>query len=243
VGKTQLAAELARSLAKSGKVDVLVWVTASDQDAVVAGYAEAARALHLVERGSEAEPAADRFMAWLTQTDRRWLVVLDDLARPSDLTGLWPPASPTGGAVVTTRRRDAVLDTEGRTILDVGPFSSEEAVSYLTRALPVDHQRAEVEELARDLGYLPLALAQAAAFIRDRQLDAAAYRRRLADRRRRLSDLVPEPDSLPDEHRATVAATWSLSIEVADRLKPEGLARPALSLASSTVRVCDIAAG
>lgn len=37
----------------------------------------------------------------------------------------------------------------------------------------------EAAELAADLGYLPLALAQAATFIRDRHETCAGYRRRL----------------------------------------------------------------
>jgi hypothetical protein len=52
----------------------------------------------------------------------------------------------------------------------------------------------------------------------------------LADRARTLPDLVPEDSGLPDAHSATVAATWSLSIEHADRLRPTGLARPMLHL-------------
>ena len=63
-------------------------------------------------------------------------------------------------------------------------------------------------------------------------LDCAGYRGRLADRRRRLPDLVPDDSGLPDDHRATLAATWSLSIEQAERLRPAGLARPMLELAS-----------
>jgi hypothetical protein len=78
-----------------------------------------------------------------------------------------------------------------------------------------------------------------------------AYRIRLADRARTLPDLVPEDSGLPDAHSATVAATWPLSIEHADRLRPTGLARttrrqpptradgsaaPAFSLRSSRAR-------
>lgn len=37
----------------------------------------------------------------------RWLIVLDDVTDPADLNGLWPPASPHGRILVTTRRRDA----------------------------------------------------------------------------------------------------------------------------------------
>ncbi|MEU8004406.1 hypothetical protein AB0B66_24890 [Catellatospora sp. NPDC049111] len=90
----------------------------------------------------------------------------------------------------------------------------------------------DIGGVAADLGYLPLALAQAAAYMIDREITCSTYRVRLADRRRSLEHFLPEPESLPDEHRATVAATWSLSIEHADTLRPAGLARPVLRLAS-----------
>jgi hypothetical protein len=89
----------------------------------------------------------------------------------------------------------------------------------------------EADELATDLGHLPLALAQAAAFMLDRGDTCTRYRARLADRRRRLAELFP-PDALADDYRVTVAATWSISIDAADALQPPGLARPVLELLS-----------
>ncbi len=59
-------------------------------------------------------------------------------------------------------------------------------------------------------------------------MTCARYRHRLADQRRRLADLAP--DVLPDQHRDTVAATWALSIERADRSTSAGLARPVLEI-------------
>ncbi|WP_222426680.1 tetratricopeptide repeat protein, partial [Amycolatopsis rhizosphaerae] len=121
----------------------------------------------------------------------------------------------------------------GRRLKEVGVFSPAEARDYLERRFDGDPDRlAEADLLAAELGFLPLALAQAAAYMLDRDLDCAAYRARLADRRRRLADVLPEDGALPDEQRETVAATWSLSVELADRLKPAGLAGPVLRLAS-----------
>ncbi|MEU9153614.1 hypothetical protein AB0D59_24410 [Streptomyces sp. NPDC048417] len=75
-------------------------------------------------------------------------------------------------------------------------------------------------------------MAQAAAYIIDADLTCASYRELLADRLRKLADVLPEPGALPDDQTATVAATWSLSIERANQIRPAGLARPMLQLAS-----------
>ncbi|MEU8319762.1 FxSxx-COOH system tetratricopeptide repeat protein [Nonomuraea sp. NPDC048881] len=229
VGKTQLAARLAHRLWNQKGVDLLIWATATSRSGVVARYAQAAADVTGVEDPDPAQ-AAERLLAWLASTDRRWLVVLDDLTDPADLTGLWPPTTPTGRTVVTTRRRDAAL-LAGRHLLDVDVFTPAEAVRYLRDKLGDQPQRlADADALAADLGHLPLALAQAATYIVDRGLDCADYRRRLADQRRQLPDLAPEV--LPDEHRSSLAATWAISINMADRLPPKGAAKPLLQLAA-----------
>ncbi|KXK63035.1 hypothetical protein AWW66_05160 [Micromonospora rosaria] len=228
VGKTQLAAGLVHRLWHAGKVDLLVWVSATSRPAVVTAYAQAATDVTGAE-DADPEQAVLRFLGWLATTTRRWLVVLDDVEDPTDLRGLWPPRTGAGRTVVTTRRVDSAL-TAGRQHITVDVFTPEESTDYLTGKLGGDPGRlAQAADLADDLGHLPLALAQAAAYILDRRsMTCAGYRRRLADRRRQLGALAP--GVLPDDHPHAVAVTWSLSIERADTLPPAGLTRPVLEL-------------
>ncbi|MEN3540123.1 NB-ARC domain-containing protein, partial [Microbispora sp. ZYX-F-249] len=237
VGKTQLAADYALAAWDDGSVDVLVWISASSRSLVVTGYAQAAVELCRADPDAPDEEASRVFLAWLTPkagaTPCRWLIVLDDVADPDDLRGLWPPASPYGRTLVTTRRRDAALSGEERRLIKVGLFTEAEAVAYLTAALAA-HDRYEPADqltaLARELGYLPLALSQAAAYLVDSGEDTAAYRALLADRATTLADTAP--DRLPDDQAIPLAAAWSLCIDRADALRPAGLARPMLHLAS-----------
>ncbi|WP_285902431.1 helix-turn-helix transcriptional regulator [Frankia sp. AiPs1] len=233
VGKTQLAADYAHQAWDTGSVDLLMWVTAASRDAIQTAYTAAAAEVAGADRSDPAAAAA-ALLAWLVSTDRRWLIVLDDLADPDDLIGLWPPDRPGGRVLVTTRRQDDALTGDRRRRVDVGLFTPPEATAYLTAALAGHSQPSETAEiagLAEDLGYLPLALAQAAAYIIDsRHLDCAAYRSRLADRTRTLANLAPH--SLPDDYRFAMAAAWSLSIERANQCRPVGLAGPLLELAA-----------
>ncbi|MEJ2852204.1 MULTISPECIES: FxSxx-COOH system tetratricopeptide repeat protein [unclassified Saccharothrix] len=229
VGKTQLAAEHAERAWSRGELDLLVWITAASREEVVTDYARLGAELTGVHRGSE-EVCARRFLDWLATTTARWLVVLDDVRRPSDLHELWPPETPSGQTIVTTRRRDAALRRGGCRVWDVGLFHPRESVAYLERKLAADPRRTgAAPELAHALGHLPLALAQAAAYLADRHLTCAEYLARFHDRRRTLASVLPEESTLPDRHRTTVAATWSLSVELADRLEPAGLAAPLLA--------------
>ncbi|GAA3221447.1 NB-ARC domain-containing protein [Actinocorallia longicatena] len=229
VGKTQLAAAHARRLWQAELVDVLVWVAATSRPRIVAAYAQAAAAVGLASDPGDPETSARSFMGWAERTGR-WLVVLDDLQDPADMRGLWPSAR--GEVVVTTRRRDAALLTRGRHQVDVTLFAPAEARTYLRAKLGPDDPPEQLDALAAELGMLPLALAQAAAYLIDAGLDCAAYRERLTDRRRTLADVLPEDDVLPDDHHHLLAATWALSIERADRARPAGLARPLLDLVS-----------
>ncbi len=232
VGKTQLAAECAEQLLATASIDLLVWITAMSRPEIESGLAQAG--FEVTGIGDAETPSgARRFLAWLAMTSRRWLVVFDDLASPADLTGLWPPGVAAGRTVITTRRRDSSLAGPDRDVLEVGLFSSSEAVSYLeARLAGHSHLLPGAAALAADLDFLPLALAQAAAYLLDRDLSCEQYRGRLADHRAKLGSLLPEADALPDAHRQTLATTWSLSIDLADRLAPAGVARPLLELSA-----------
>ncbi|MER6316587.1 hypothetical protein ABT237_22890 [Streptomyces sp. NPDC001581] len=111
----------------------------------MSGYAQAGVELCLADP-TDPEQAAQKFLASLEPKAGakpcRWLVVLDDVADPDDLRGLWPPASPHGRTPITTRRRDAALPGGSRTPIKVGLFTEAEAVAYLTTAVAA-HGRIE----------------------------------------------------------------------------------------------------
>jgi len=106
VGKTQLAAACAEDLFAAGAVELLVWITAGSRAEIESGFAQAGFEITGIADPDTPRGAA-RFLAWLAGTRRRWLIVLDDLAVPADLTGLWPPTRPGGRTIITTRHADA----------------------------------------------------------------------------------------------------------------------------------------
>jgi hypothetical protein len=234
VGKTQLAVGLAHHLRDTGQLDLLVWVSATSRQAIITGYAQAAVDMALPGTdGTDTERDVARFHAWLSTTDQRWLVVLDDLNTAADLKELWPPIRPTGRAVVTTRLRGSALTGSGRYLVPVDVFTPAEAAAYLKARL-TDHPELadDVDGLANALYHLPLALAHATAYLIDEDIACTEYQRRLDARGHRLDELAPPTDELPDDYTRTVAATVSLSVQAADQTRPIGLATPLLRLAS-----------
>ncbi|MEW9527387.1 tetratricopeptide repeat protein [Microbispora sp. NPDC049125] len=229
VGKTQLAAAVARNLLATHAVDLLVWVPASTRAGIITSYAAAAASVGV--GAEDPEQAGVRFVGWLAETCHRWAIMLDDVSVPEHLRGLWPPEHLTGTTIVTTRRRDATL-LANRELIDVDVFTKVEARAYLTERLP-EQLADDIDGIAADLGFLPLALSHAAAHLIDLELPCSSYREQFANRKRRLNKLFPTATALFDDSpAATVATTWSMSIEQADRNLPTGMAGPLLELAS-----------
>jgi tetratricopeptide (TPR) repeat protein len=223
-GKTQLAVEFAHAMWNGRLVEVLVWVTATNAEAVITGFAQAANTVDAGPSSEGAEAAAARFVSWLAHTKRPWALIIDDLAEVADLERLWPSGA-RGRILITTRLPAKSWDSRDLRVVPVPGLSRREALSYLSSRL-TDHpdQRIEALDLGEDLGGLPLALSQATAVINARQQGCREYRIALNERRRHMSGV--------DGASATVLATWSLAAECADGLPPGGMAWPTLVLSA-----------
>lgn len=223
-GKTSLAADIARAHLADQAVHLVLWITVASQDAVVRGYAQALRDIGVQAPADGVERAAAQFLDWLATTDRRWLVVLDDLSDPATVEDWWPRGA-AGHVLVTTERPDICQRYNPR-FVGVGAFSPREALWYLSERLRSDHdQRTGAADLAIELGFLPIALKQAVAVMTATGVSCRHYLERIIARK---SQLAGGPAGV----HPSAAVTNSFSVEVAEQLAPVGLAGRALSLIS-----------
>jgi tetratricopeptide (TPR) repeat protein len=221
-GKTQLAVYVAESLWKASEVELLVWVTATNRAAILTSYVAAAVAAMGVDPTGDAEQLAARFVGFLGETRRSWLVVIDGLASPWDLDGLWP-TGPTGRTLLTITD-PSNLDAETVRVLGIAGFSRREALSYLMDRLTEDRgQRTGAIDLVDHLGGEPLALVQASAVIGSSALSCREYQDVFG---RKLEQMAGAGRA------STAAISWILSVEHADRLSRSGAVQPMLILAS-----------
>lgn len=223
-GKTQLAVHYAESRWQERAIDLLAWIDASSRASILCGYVDAASATAGSAPKGDPESVAAAFLGWLVRTERRWLIVLDDLADAAAIDGLWPEGG-SGQVVVTTRNADAV---SGRApCLEIGAFSRRDAMSYLVGRLSSDpEQRRGAIDLIEDLEFQPLALSQASAVIANSWTTCADYREYFLGRRRQMAQAT-------GGRPAAAAVTWTVAVEQADSLLPGGAVQNCLALAAA----------
>ncbi|GIE90082.1 tetratricopeptide repeat protein [Actinoplanes regularis] len=169
-GKSQLAAAYARRRAAS--FDLVAWINA--EGGPVPGMALLAGELGLVddaERGPEA--AARALRGWLENDSRqRLLLIFDNVDGPDSLAGHLPVAG-SAKVLITSNRLD-FASMPGVTVVPVGMFTRSQCQAFLHQATGLPGG-ADADEVARQLGRLPLGLAQAAAYIRRGRISYRQY--------------------------------------------------------------------
>ena len=209
VGKTQVAASYARRRIAEGW-RMVAWVDANGEASLLGGLTLVAVAAGVGSSGEDARVLAARVRSWLESDGERRLLVFDNV---DDLDMLRPfiPASGAAQVIVTSSRRSAA----GLGVpVPVDVFSEGEALAFLAERTGLDDV-AGARELAAELGFLPLGLAQAAALVAKEHLSFGIYLGRL--RALPVAGYVRRAEGDAYPHRLGEAITLSLSaVEAGD---------------------------
>ncbi|TDB76371.1 tetratricopeptide repeat protein, partial [Actinomadura sp. KC216] len=175
VGKSTLAAYWARTHLRGH--DVAWWITADTPAALEAGLHALAVALEPGLAGQPLETGIAHAVAWL-RTHQRWILVLDNVTDPAHVAPLLNRDLP--GRVIVTSRLAEGWHRLGARVIRLDVLTEQQATELLagitgsaTGAANVE--MADAAALCRELGYLPLAIEQAAGFLHQSRLTPAAY--------------------------------------------------------------------
>jgi tetratricopeptide (TPR) repeat protein len=216
IGKTQTALEYAlRNRAEYP--DGVFWVTAETIGGLTSGFVEIANGLRLAAAASnDQEQIVRAVLEWFNGT-HSWLLIVDNLEERDDVTPFLPLRG--DGHILITSRETVFQRLGIARGLEVGDLGSDEALRFLfTRTGRSDTDRQEQDaatELSLELGNLPLALEQAAAYITE--TNAAFVDYLSAFRKRRLALLEKAGGLLSHD---TVAVTWAANFEAVERASP-----------------------
>jgi tetratricopeptide (TPR) repeat protein len=217
VGKTQLAVEYA--YAERDRNDVTWWLRADRAETLLSDFAGlaaeeplASECLVSSDRTVEQQAAAVR--TWL-ERHGGWLLVFDNVSEFGQLRDLLPRGGD-GKIIVTSRRDDgwtAIARVLRLEVLDPG------SASGLLRSRSGDDDEAAAQALAVQLGGLPLALEQAAAYISQTAgFGLADFLERFSTQRK---DLLERGQAYGYE--GTINSTWSLSLKQLREKTPDAV--------------------
>jgi cellulose biosynthesis protein BcsQ len=156
VGTTQVAVEYAYRYA--GGYDLAWWITAEQPGMIGDQLAALATELGLTGPGASQDTAARAALAELRRRDR-WLLIFDNAESPAGLLP-WLPSG-AGHVLITSRAHGW---SEVAVTVDMDVLSRAESVALLLDRVP-GLAASDADRLAAALGYLPLALAQAASYM------------------------------------------------------------------------------
>ncbi|MBZ5525851.1 MAG: tetratricopeptide repeat protein [Acidobacteriia bacterium] len=221
IGKTQIAVEYAYR--HRDDYSAVLWTFAESVSSLVAGFALMAAKLGLPEAASQEQAVAiEAVKIWLQQVENQgWLLLLDNADRP-DLVMPFLPLQPQGHILLTSRA--AVFQTVG--ILhprEVDVLEPQEATEFLLKRTGKDGggKSVEADALAKELGYLPLALEQAAAYIVKSGTSFKSYLASFKSQRLGLlNKQSPVLGNPQEKQKRTVATTWAVNFADLEKNSP-----------------------
>ena len=211
IGKSTLAARWA-SL-NLNRYNPVWWISADTQSAIDRGLAALALALDSDLRTLPPEMRREWAVQWLA-THQGWLVVLDNANDPTHVKALLARTA-SGRFLITSRRATGWHGIAKPLQLSV--LTEAEAIDLLTKIASGPIDLVGAAELCKELGYLPLAIEQAGAYLTETGITPRSYMNLLA---KYPSEMYRVSAEGGDASRA-IARIWDVTL---DRLAGEPLA-------------------
>ena len=218
IGKTQCV--LAFVYANRSNYERIYWITAVDQAAFLSGYQRIAAEARLPGlQGANPVVVANTVLCWLKQ-QASWLLVIDNLDDIKVADGFLPENGPHQHTLITTRNPN----TRGIPAepLEVPLLDREGSIDLLSTLSEVDVRPGSIEyesasKIVEELRYLPLAIEQAAAYVREVTGKFSAYYDAYLKNHKELIQWLPTGNR---QYPYSVATTWSMAFDIVGRAYP-----------------------
>jgi tetratricopeptide (TPR) repeat protein len=213
VGKTQTA--IAYVYANKAKYEKIFWISATSEAALLSGYQEIATSTQCTQE-SNPKRAAKMVIAWLERQDN-WLIVIDNLDHIEIVKDYLPDRSPSKHTLITTRNPNANgIPARG---LEVPLPQTDEGIEMICTLseMDVEIHKEEARQVVEELQFLPLALDQAASYVRQ---VAKSFSKFLVVYQKYPKDLRKWTSDGNRQYDHSLATTWSISFEFIRKREP-----------------------
>jgi tetratricopeptide (TPR) repeat protein len=206
MGKTQLAIEFVNAL---DDFDTVWWIHAHQTAAIFEDLTSLAQELGISEVADQREML--RLLWEQLRATSNWLLVYDNAEAEDELRDLVPPGGD-GALLITSQSPNWSTLLHGR--YELARMSDGDAVALLQRRTAVRDEQV-LGQIAEQLGWLPLALEQAASYMRETQCSPSWYMRQLT---RRFSETLQSGTQAYYDKSA--ATTYRLARERTAEIEP-----------------------
>ncbi|POR34543.1 Putative Pfs, NACHT and WD domain protein [Tolypocladium paradoxum] len=225
MGKTQIALELAHRVKHKMKQYSILWMPAQTMPAFQKTATELVQKLAIpCGSGDDPKEALQSYLS--SEATGHWLLILDNADDMTILDGLpgkstslfdFLPQSPTGRILITTRSSKIAVNAAGSDVLELAEMMSDEAAAFLGKSLIDKNQLKQVDivaELLEKLTYLPLTVAQAAAYMNMNRMPIIEYSRLCNRTNQDMINLLSthlRDETHYSKTQGAVATTWIIS--------------------------------
>ncbi|MFC1565066.1 NB-ARC domain-containing protein, partial [candidate division KSB1 bacterium] len=213
IGKTQIAVEYAYRY--KDDYTAVFWVKSETKSDIDSSLVEIAGKLNLPEKDqSDQLLIVNAALKWFEENNN-WLLIFDNADEKETLKILndYIPSNETGNVIVTSRA-DNFHKIKITHPLKIDKLDPDEAFEMLRKHTGFDAEMPEIkqaaEKLVKELGYFPLAISQAAAYICAKKVSLSDY---LDSYRKKGLVLLEEAPKDMDAYEETVLTTWSLNFD------------------------------
>ncbi|KAF7173406.1 hypothetical protein CNMCM6106_007488 [Aspergillus hiratsukae] len=231
VGKTQVALELAHRIRDQDKECSVFWVPCTSHAMIEQTFSSIAQTLGLHDM--KAAEAKEQIKIYLSSKHAgKWLLIFDN----ADDTEMWLatshtvpaledflPQSEQGRILFTTRNRKLAMKLAPFNTVLIPDVDKETALKILQRTLPHEELLKDTittASLLEQLAFLPLAIAQASAYIIENGISLSTYLALLQEQEQGAVELLSEDFRDPGRYKDIqnpVITTWLISFKQVQR--------------------------
>lgn len=225
-GKTQIALQLAYDVKQTRPEYSIFWVSALSTESFDRSCAAIADKVGIQDAKRDSKELLHQYLQ--TDTAGKCIIIIDNADDGNILYGTVDNtgglykyvAGPKNGQILfTTRSGDVARENYQRDVIEVPKMKFDEAI-MLMKELSVPEtllqSREQTMDLLNELTYLPLAIAQASAYLRRNGISISKYLTLLRSEERVMVDLMSRAfndNTLYEKAQRAVATTWLVSFE------------------------------